>query len=173
MLRLPLHWPGLIKMVLRESPQRLCLTRLLKTGCMPAHCFCTSLHVALSATLFLAFASSALLLPALYHPPACFALAFALACHQLGAGQGIHHHDQVLAPRPSSYQHGDQATEESFIRGVNWAPDSDDDMDAACTLVHLASKEVWRFVGDKARHEMVELFLPIMHLLSMETMRTR
>jgi hypothetical protein len=138
---------------------------------MPAHCFCTSLHVALSTTLFLAFASSALLLPALYHPPACFALAFALVCHQPEAGQGMHHHDQVLVPQPSSYQHSDQATEESFIRGVNWAPDSDDDMDdsaamgAACTLVHLASKEVWRFVDDKARHEMVELFLPIMHPL--------
>jgi hypothetical protein len=79
----------------------------------------------------------------------------------------MHRRDQVLAPRPSigggiasSYQHGEQATEESFIRGVNWAPDSDDDMDdseamdAACTLVHLASKEVWRFVDDKARHEM-------------------
>jgi hypothetical protein len=158
-------------MVLRESPKWLSLTRLLKTGCMPAHCFCTSLHVALSTTLFLAFASSALLLPALYHPPACFALAFALACHQPEAGQGMHHHDQVLVPRPSSYQHSDQATEESFIRGVNWAPDSDDDMDdsaamgAACTLVHLASKEVWRFVDDKARHEMVELFLPNMHPL--------
>jgi hypothetical protein len=90
----------------------------------------------------------------------------------------MHRRDQVLAPRPSigggiasSYQHGEQATEESFIRGVNWAPDSDDDMDdseamdAACTLVHLASKEVWRFVDDKARHEMVELLLPVMHPL--------
>jgi hypothetical protein len=56
----------------------------------------------------------------------------------------MHRRDQVLVPRPSSYQQGDQAMEESFIRGVNWAPDSNDDMDdstamdAACTLVHLA-----------------------------------
>jgi hypothetical protein len=38
----------------------------------------------------------------------------------------MYRHDQVLAPRPSigggivrSYQHGEQATEESFICGLN------------------------------------------------------
>jgi hypothetical protein len=71
----------------------------------------------------------------------------------------------------SKCQHGEEATEERFINGVNWAPDSDDDMedsearDAACTLLHLASREVWRFVDDKAHHEMVELMLPILHPL--------
>jgi hypothetical protein len=38
-------------------------------------------------------------------------------------------------------------------------------MDATCALLHLASRGVWRFVDDKARHEMVELMLPVLHPL--------
>jgi hypothetical protein len=63
----------------------------------------------------------------------------------------------------SRCQRGEEATEDRFIHGVNWAPDNDDDMedlearDAACALLHLASREVWRFVDEKARHEMVRV----------------
>jgi hypothetical protein len=85
----------------------------------------------------------------------------------------------ALAPETSSAsrsmtsrcQRGEEATEDRFIHGVNWAPDNDDDMedlearDAACALLHLASREVWRFVDEKARHEMVELMLPALHPL--------
>jgi hypothetical protein len=58
-----------------------------------------------------------------------------------------------------------------YVRGVKWAPDSEDDMDAceatnaASTLLQLASMEAWRFADDKVHHEMVELLLPIMHPL--------
>jgi hypothetical protein len=57
----------------------------------------------------------------------------------------------------SNWQHSDAR----YVRGVNWAPDSDDDMDvceatnAASTLLQLASMEAWRFADDKVRHKMV------------------
>jgi hypothetical protein len=64
-----------------------------------------------------------------------------------------------------------QCSDARYVHGVNWAPDSDDDMDAceatdaASTLLQLASMEAWRFADDKVRHEMVKLLLPIMHPL--------
>jgi hypothetical protein len=68
--------------------------------------------------------------------------------------------------RSSNWQRSDA----TYVRGVNWAPDSDDDMDAckatdaASTLLQLASMEAWRFAYDKV-HRWSELLLPIMHPL--------
>jgi hypothetical protein len=66
--------------------------------------------------------------------------------------------------RSSNWQRNDAR----YVRGVNWALDSEDDMDAyeatdaTSTLLQLASMEAWRL---KVHHEMVELLLPIMHPL--------
>jgi hypothetical protein len=68
------------------------------------------------------------------------------------------HKDEHAASRTSDgtaikYIHGEQLPTGRGSDGVNWAPDSDDDVDdseardAACTLLHIASRDVWRLTG--------------------------